>query len=416
MRDPRKTRASMMATAACAAIAMPLAAAADPSSQATPAVVATGYATLHALLQTDGTAPYGELVQAKTAAIYGTTFTGGANDAGTVFRWAGNKFSVLHAFTIADGQAPAGGVTLGTDGNLYGVTGGGGQYGFGTAYKLTPAGVFTLLHSFGGPVNDGAYPYLGTLAQGADGNFYGTTLQGGAHGLGVAFRMTPAGAVTVMHAFAGGVSDGASPRGQLIAGSDGLLHGTTLCGGVADTGNGCGGTLYNLSLDGAFTITHRFGPADAPQAPLLEVGGALYGTTSAGGAAKAGTVFKTSFDGQTFTTLHEFAPSAYGKPRTADGAAPIGRLMHANDGNIYGTTSLGGINASTDPNGDGTIFRVTPLGVYSVVQSFGASIVDGARPYGGLIQGQDGNLYGTTHNGATQSNGSVYKLALPARQ
>ena len=406
----------MRAAAACAVLASPLVAAADPSAQAIPATTAAGYATLHAFLQNDGTTPYGELVQARSGVIYGTTFTGGANDAGTVYSLTNGKFALLHAFTIADGQAPAGGLTIGSDGNLYGVTGGGGQYGFGTAFKITTKGVYTLLHSFGGPANDGAYPYLGALAQAADGNFYGTTLQGGAHGLGVAFRMTPAGIVTMLHAFAGGASDGAMPRGQLISGSDGLLHGTTMCGGVADTSNGCGGTLYKLSTSGTFAITHRFGPADAPQAPLLEVGGSLYGTTSAGGVANAGTVFKASFDGTSFTTLHEFAPSAFGKPRTADGATPIGRLAHANDGNVYGTTSKGGVNASTDPNGDGTIFRVTPLGVYSVVQSFGASADDGARPYGGLIQAQDGFLYGTTHNGAMQSNGTVYKLALPARQ
>ena len=416
MRDPRKTRASTAAAAACVALALPLLAAAAPSPQAVPAAVAAGYASLHAFLQTDGTSPYGELVQARNGVIYGTTFTGGDNDGGTVYSLTAGKFALLHTFTIADGQASAGGLTIGTDGNVYGVTGGGGQYGFGTAFKITTKGVYTLLHSFGGPANDGAYPYLGALAQAADGNFYGTTQQGGAHGLGVAFKMTPKGVVTVLHAFAGGAGDGALPRGQLIPGSDGLLHGTTMCGGVAGSTNGCGGTLYTLSTGGTFALTHRFGAADAPQAPLLEVGGFLYGTTSAGGAAKAGTVFKASFDGQTFATLHEFAPSAFGLPHTADGSTPIGKLLHANDGNIYGTTSKGGGNASTDPNGDGTIFRITPLGAYSIVQSFGASVDDGARPYGGLIQGLDGKLYGTTHNGATQSNGMVFTLALPAKQ
>ncbi|HEY9027524.1 MAG TPA: choice-of-anchor tandem repeat GloVer-containing protein [Burkholderiaceae bacterium] len=313
----------------------------------------TTYATLHSFQVADGFAAYGELVQASNGIFYGTTYTGGANDAGTVFRaWTSGKFSVLHDFTKADGQAPAGGLTLGTDGNLYGVTGGGGAFGQGAAFKLTPSGTYTLLHSFGGPANDGSYPYLGRLVQASDGNFYGTTLQGGAHGLGVAFRMTPAGAVTVLHAFAGGASDGASPRGGLVMGSDGLLHGTTLCGGVADTSAGCGGTIFSLSTSGSFTITHRFAPNDAPQAPLIEAGGLLYGTTSAGGAAKAGTVFKSTLDGHSFFTVHEFAPSPLGQPRTSEGAVPLGRLLLANDGNLYGTTH----NGASQSNG--TVFTL----------------------------------------------------------
>jgi uncharacterized repeat protein (TIGR03803 family) len=399
---------------ACAVVAWPLALRAADDAAPAPA---TGYAILHAFQVAEGRAPYGELVQAANGALYGTAYAAGPSSAGTVFRaWPGGKFSVLHAFSVADGQAPAGGLTIGNDGHLYGVTGGGGAYGLGTAFRLTPAGVFTLLHSFGGPAGDGAYPYLGALVLAADGNFYGTTMQGGAHGLGVAFRMTPAGAVTVLHAFSGGVDDGALPRAQLVAGSDGLLHGTTVCGGVPPGVKGCGGTLYTLSLGGAFAITHRFVPGDAPQAPLTEVGGLLYGTTSAGGTAHAGTVFKTTLDGRSFVTVHEFAPSALGLPRTAEGAAPLGKLLLARDGNLYGTTSQGGLHASTDPNGDGTVFRITRAGAYSVVQAFGASVDDGARPYGGLLQGQDGNLYGTTHNGANQSNGTVFRLALPAAQ
>ena len=403
----RNIRASLTAAAACVALASP-----PPSA----AAAKPAYATLHTFVQTDGTAPYGELVQAASGLMYGTTFTGGAEDGGTVFQvTTGGKTTVLHAFTIDDGQAPAGGLAIGADGNLYGVTGGGGAYGSGVAFRLTPGGAYTLLHSFGGPAGDGSYPYLGALAQGSDGSFYGTTMQGGAHGQGVVFRMTPTGEVTVLHAFAGGSEDGALPRGQLILASDGLLHGATVCGGASNPPSGCGGTLYYLNTSGGnFTISHRFGASDAPQAPLLESDGFLYGTTSAGGASRAGTIFKTSLDGRFFATLHDFAPSALGQPRGADGAAPLGKLVRASDGNLYGTTSKGGINASTDPNGDGTIFRISPLGAYAVVQALGTSAGDGSRPYGGLIQGLDGNLYGTAHNGSTQSNGTVFKFALPA--
>ncbi len=408
-------RVSMKRVALACATSVPLAAVhVGTPAQSVPPVPAAGYTVLHQFQKTDGSAPYGELVQSRDGTFYGTAYESGDADAGTVFKMAPDgTFAVLHTFVATDGIAPATGLTLGRDGNLYGLTGGGGTDGAGTAFKLSPGGQFTLLHSFGGAANDGAYPYLGALVQAADGNFYGTTMQGGAGGAGVAFRMTPAGQVTVLHAFAGGASDGANPRGQLTLGADGKLYGTTLCGGVKNAAKGCGGTLFRLSTKGVFTILHDFSPTDAPQTALTEVGGFLYGTTSAGGSAGAGTVFKMSLDGLSFVTLHTFAPGTIAS-RKADGMAPTGRLLLASDGNLYGSTSKGGLNIVNDPNGSGTLFRITPAGAYTLFQSFGASDKDGTRPYAGLTQGQDGSLYGTTHDGAYQCDGTVFKLALPA--
>jgi uncharacterized repeat protein (TIGR03803 family) len=383
------------------------------------AVTAAGYAVMHTFQKTDGFGVHGELVQTADGTLFGTGYFGGDGEAGTVFsiKPTGKfPFAMLHAFSIADGAASATGLTLGTDGNLYGLTGGGGDYGGGTAFRMSPAGAFTTLHSFGGPAGDGAYPYLGALVQAADGNFYGANQQGGSGGQGTLFRMTPAGQVTVLHAFAGGGTDGALPRGGLMRASDGFLYGTTVCGGVTTAAKGCGGTVYRLNpKNGGFTLIHKFNPADAPQATLTEAGGFLYGTTSAGGAGKFGTVFRIALVGHAFTTLHAFGGGVRAKPANDDGAVPTGRLLVASDGNLYGTTSLGGANAAIDPNGDGTIFRVTPAGGYAVVHTFGASVDDSARPYAGLVQGLDGNLYGAARNGAYQSEGTLFKLALPAQ-
>lgn len=400
-----RTPAAVLALAACVANAG--------------AVTAAGYAVMHRFQKPDGFGVYGELVQASDGTFYGTGYHGGDGDAGTVFsvKPTGKfPFTVLHTFAATDGIGSATGLALGTDGQLYGLTGGGGAYDGGTAFRISPAGAFTTLHSFGGPDNDGAYPYLGALVQAADGNFYGATQQGGASKLGTVFRMTPTGQVKVLHAFGSAQSDGALPRGGLMRASDGFLYGTTVCGGSAPSTDGCGGTAYRLNpRNGVVSVIHRFSPADAPQATLTESAGFLYGTTSAGGPARHGTVFKIALVGHAFTTLHRFSGGVRASPPDEDGAAPTGRLLLASDGNLYGTTSMGGAHAAIDPNGDGIVYRITPAGGYSVVHTFGASVDDSARPFAGLIQGLDGNLYGAAHNGAYQSEGTVFKLSLPAR-
>jgi uncharacterized repeat protein (TIGR03803 family) len=396
-----------------------LAAFAASAGAAPPPVTAAGYVVMHQFQKPDGFGVFGELVQASDGTLYGTGYFGGDSDAGTVFAVkpaSPFQFKALHTFATTDGIGSATGLALGKDGNLYGLTAGGGAYGGGTAFRVSPGGAFLTLHSFGASAAEGAYPYLGALVQAADGNFYGANQQGGSAGLGTVFRMTATGQVSVLHAFAGGNGDGATPRGGLMAASDGFLYGTTLCGGVGTAATGCGGTIYRLNpRTGAVAVIYRFKPADAPQATLTESAGFLYGTTSAGGAGKFGTVFRIALVGHAFTTLHAFAGGVRGKPANADGAAPTGRLLAASDGNLYGTTSLGGANAAIDPNGDGIVFRVTPAGAYSIVHTFGASVNDSARPFAGLIQGADGSLYGAAHNGAYQSEGTLFKLALPTR-
>src|SRR5207245_451954 len=150
----------------------------------------------------------------------------------------------------ATAQSPVAPLIQGSDGNFYGTTSQGGPANAGTVFQLTPAGTFTVLYAFTGGA-DGGYPYAG-LIQGADGNFYGTTYHGGASGAGTVFRLTPTGEIAVLHAFTGG-SDGAYPYAGVTLGTDGNLYGTASQGGAAN-----GGVVFQLTPDGTLTALHAF--------------------------------------------------------------------------------------------------------------------------------------------------------------
>ena len=239
--------------------------------------------------------PYSGLVQGSDGNIYGTTASGGTSGRGTVFKITPSGIeTVLHAFAKSgsDGQTPYAGLIQGSDGNLYGTTYFGGANGFGTVFKVTPGGTETVLYSFAGG-SDGEHPYAGVI-QGSDGNFYGTTYQGGASGNGTVFKLTPSGTETVLFSFAGGSSDGANPEGGVIQGSDGNFYGTTLQGGASGLGS-----VFELTPGGTETILHTFagGSSDGanPSANLVQGSdGNLYGSTGAGGTSGNGTFFKVT--------------------------------------------------------------------------------------------------------------------------
>jgi uncharacterized repeat protein (TIGR03803 family) len=200
----------------------------------------------------------------------------------------------LHTFakTGTDGQTPYAGVIQGNDGNLYGTTYFGGGSGFGTVFKVTPSGTETVLYSFAGG-SDGEHPYAGVI-QGSDGNFYGTTYQGGANGYGTVFKITPSGTETVLYSFAGGSSDGANPEAGLTQGSDGNFYGNTYLGGAGNLG-----TVFEITPSGTETVLHAFagGSSDGanPSANLIQSSdGNLYGSTGAGGTSGDGTFFKVA--------------------------------------------------------------------------------------------------------------------------
>jgi uncharacterized repeat protein (TIGR03803 family) len=236
------------------------------------------------------------LLQGTDGHLYGTTPSGGSSAKGTIFRTTlAGDHAILHAFAggTSDGDPSCNTLSLdcnapliqATDGNFYGVTASGGAAGKGTAFRMTPAGTFTILHPFAGGASGGANPYA-TLIQAADGNFYGTTAYGGTFNNGVAYRMTTEGVVTILHAFTGGSGDGEEPRAPLIQASDGNFYGTTGdCISACGAGSDWLGKVFRMTPDGTVTVMHAFtGGADSlrPHALLQASDGNLYGTTDGG--------------------------------------------------------------------------------------------------------------------------------------
>ena len=357
--------------------------------------------------------------------------------------------SVVHNFCeaegCADGAAPFyGNLILGSDGNLYGVTASGGNlaaqcgtYGCGTVFRLSPSGGFATLYAFCSSPNcsDGIFP--SSLVEGTDGNFYGTTEQGGANtyqacgagsgcGAGTVFRLTPAGVLTTLYSFCNqaGCPDGAGPNASLLQGSDGDFYGTTLSGGLSGcVGNGCG-TIFKITSLGALTTLYQFcnttncGDGIGPFASLVEgPDGDFYGTTSGlypgssiGASDQGQTVFKVTPTG-TLTTLYTFC----GQPNCTDGDRPTSTLLLASDGNFYGATTMGGANSS-DCNGYGcgTVFKISSSGAFRTLYSFcdAADCAIGNQPQAGLIQASDGSFYGVALASTNLGpGGTVYEVS-----
>ncbi len=360
----------------------------------------------------DGSQPHADLIQGTDGNFYGTTLTGGTNGTGTVFKItpAGVE-TVLHSFGGGtDGNGSSGGIPgliQGTDGNFYGTTNRGGTNDTGTVFKITSAGVEAVLHSFGpyGSGADGISPEA-SLIQGADGNFYGTTSYGGTYNLGTVFKITPTGVETVLYSFGGG-TDGANPYAGLIQGTDGNIYGTTSFGGTNNRG-----TVFKITSAGVEAVLYSFGASSTdgayPQAALIQgTDGDFYGTTAYGGTNYWGTVFKITPAGVETVLYSFFGSGTYGmQPRAG--------LVQGTDGNFYGTTECGGTYVGSY-NGygscarGGTVFKITPAGVETVLHSFGGG-TDGSVLWSGLIQGTDGNIYGTTSFGGTNNRGTVFKI------
>ncbi len=376
---------------------------------------------------------------------------------------------VLHSFADTDGADPEAGLIQGIDGNFYGTTAGGvgGDLGsansHGTVFKITPSGTLTNLYSFCSQANctDGADPEA-RLLQGIDGNFYGTTQCGGAaaHGLvnpggmvdlripcstnpggmnpgGTVFKLTPSGRLTTLYSFCRVVdrvnnlcTDGAQPHAGLIQGIDGNFYGTTSAGGAHPNGvkNGFGiptgpGTVFKLTPSGRLTTLYSFfsqancTDGDTPNSLIQASDGNFYGTTGSGGVKKQGTVFKLTPAGR-LTTLYSFCSVVGGGNRDClDGTGPNG-LIQGRDGNFYGTTESGGANLSYA----GTVFKLTPSGTLTTLYSFCSlfdsgtgNCFDGAVPNAGVFQGSDGNLYGTTVGAAGNEVSRVFKLTPSGR-
>jgi uncharacterized repeat protein (TIGR03803 family) len=253
--------------------------------------------TLVTFAYTNGAYPIAGLIQGQDGSFYGTTAIGGTNSGGTVFQVRTNgTLATLVSFDIngSAGNSPYAGLVQGSDGSLYGTTFQGGTNGSGTIFKLTTNGMFTPLHSFTG-TNDGANPYAG-LIQGADGSLYGTTENGGTNGFGTVFRFAANGALTTLAAF--GNTNGAYPQAGVIQASDGNFYGTTSAGGAYTNQSGLGyGTIFKLATNATLTTLMSFNGTNgaSPQAGLLQsADGSFYGTTANGGTNGYGTVFRLS--------------------------------------------------------------------------------------------------------------------------
>lgn len=361
----------------------------------------------------DGSQPSTPLVQGSDGNFYGTTSKGGAfYSGGAVYKITPQgAVTILHSFddgsVVNDGSSPQSALIQGTDGNFYGTTSSGGSAGYGTIFKITPLGAVTIVHSFGdGSVtNDGLNPSANcALLQASDGNFYGATGGGGTYNAGTIFKITPQGAVTILHNFADGtVSDEGTSPGTLIQGTDGNFYGT------ANTGGGFnGGTIYKMTSQGTLTTLHNFGDSSLPNDGSNPVGalvqgldGNFYGTTSSGGSASHGTIFQITPQG-VLTTFHSFSDGSVAN----DGMSPQSGLVQTSNGNFYGATQGGG-SAS-----QGTIFQMTTAGGVTILHNFYDSSVsnDGYDPLAGVIHGADGNFYGTTSADGSGGNGTVFKL------
>jgi uncharacterized repeat protein (TIGR03803 family) len=329
------------------------------------ATTAQVFTTLVDFAGLNGASPfYMSLTQGRDGHIYGTTQMGGEMGFGTVFNInTRGLLTTLYAFCTdydcLDGARADAGLILATDGNFYGTTAGGGFANSGTIFRITPGGKLTTLHSFCSQADcpDGYFP-TGTLLEGWDGNLYGTTEEGGSENLGTIFRVTPTGRFTTIHSFVGAPTEGSNPYAGLIQASDGNFYGTTVEGGSTD-----GGTVFRISSTGELTTLHNFSGGDGlePADALVQgADGDFYGTTELGGENGNGTVFKFTASG-TLTTLYSFC----GQPSCYDGSLPFGKLIQATDGTFYGTTYGGG-----NKGGYGTVFNVTSYGTLSTLHSF----------------------------------------------
>jgi uncharacterized repeat protein (TIGR03803 family) len=373
------------------------------------------FTSLYSFGYPDDSNPVTSLVQGRDGTLYGTCY-GASDRLGLVFKIAtSGKLTILHGFDYSDGANPAGGLIPASDGNLYGTTYSGGANATGTVYRITPQGVFTSLYSFSaqtssGANSDGAHPAAG-LVQASDGNLYGTCSGGGANSGGTVFRITASGTVTTLYSFHG--PTGAVPLAGLIEGKDGALYGTAAWGGTNQTGTG---TVFKITTSGAVTRLYSFTASNGgpnvdgahPKAALIQASdGNLYGTTSSAGANASGTVFRITPSG-TFTTVYSFSAQPFGENyANADGAGPVAALIQGSDGNLYGTCSAGGFN------NQGTVFKITTTGLLTTLHSFDET--DGGAPQAALIQAGDGNLYGTTSQGGANGVGTVFKIRRAAQ-
>ena len=357
-----------------------------------------------------GAHPAAGLVLGADGNFYGAAPNGGANSNGTIFEASadGSFFTNLYNFSGGtNGANPTGALISGRDGSFYGTTYNGGVSNWGTIFQLSTDGTYTVLGLLGG--TNGAHPDT-ALVQGPDGSLYGTTKYGGPYskttfggtGYGVIFRLTTNGTLSTPVVFD---STNGANAAALALGQDGNFYGTTEWGGSFSLIPLGFGTIFRLSPDGMFTNLYIFSSGDDggfPVAGLVQGNDVnFYGSTEDGGTSQLGTIFSITPGGQ-FNSLCSF-------PESSVGGYPDAALVQGGDGNFYGTTYIGGDNQF------GTIFEVTTNGILTRLVSFTGSSdpAPGANPLAPLVQGPDGNFYGTTSQGGANGLGTIFRLSVP---
>ena len=417
---------------------------------------------------TTGSAATGTLVEGNDGAFYGMANSGGANGNGTVFKvTADGVVTKLVDFNIdTTGAQPQGSLMRGRDGDFYGLTNQGGANGGGTAFKVTADGVLTKLADFNYGVT-GAYPF-GTLVQGDDGDFYGTTDGGGPFGYGTAFKMTAAGEITVLASF-DYYTVGNSPRGALVKGSDGNFYGVTTNG---TSYYGSGG-VFQLTPTGTLTVLARARnyyydtpweiDGKTPKGVVAGTDGSFYGVCGSGGNAGHGTFFRINTALLPESGWLAGGSGHYAAPGSTAPSATNGTLFSSYPNvptpqtfTLYNRTGVavtvssiaisGGagftLDAGTLPvvlapgetreftvtftsgdTADATITiqsdeATTPVYTFAVqgkierlqkLADFNFSTT-GGYPNGSLVQGSDGAFYGLTANGGANNAGTVFKV------
>jgi uncharacterized repeat protein (TIGR03803 family) len=301
-------------------------------------------------------------------------------------RLSGHTYTDLHDFNCAnEGCNPTYPALLaqGRDGNIYGTTGAGPEADDGTVFKITPEGKLVTLYTF--DYTNGANPQ-GGLTLGPDGSFYGTT-SFGENTNGSIFKITPAGKLTTLHAFTGS-DDGSDPLTPPILGNDGSFYG--------NAGGGFEATGYRITSTGDYTVlTNSIPGGGDPWAPLMQASdGNFYSTTYSGGTNNAGTVYRMSRTG-TVTVIYNF-----------DGTEGYGYAPLVQDakGYLYGTAEGGTL-------GGGIVFKVTTRGELTVLHNFvDQDSNNGWLPAAGLVLATDGNLYSSTFRGNPTNNGGLFKI------
>ncbi len=351
------------------------------------------FTKLHDFAVATGYVPLAEFVQPSNGILYATTSAGGANSGGVLFSWniGTATYTDLVDFDNATGYSPFSRMTVGSNGLLYGTTSAGGPNDAGSIYSFnTTTNVYAPVYymntngwsdTWGGVIEDPA----GTLVCMAS--------AGGTGGQGALFKYVIS-TFTATELVPFSFSNGANPTGRLLKASNGLFYGLTSSGG-----SNAGGILFSIDpATNTFTLRQHFSSAlgTIPQGTLVEVSGKLYGLCSSGGATDGGTLFEYTIASNTLVNKVDFS-------LTTAGTNPQNGLFKASNGKLYGSTS------ASAANGQGAFFEYT-AGSTAVTKRKDFSVADGSQPLGDVMQASNGLLYGTTSANGSSGKGTIFSF------